>query len=192
VRAIAAGRNHNLALRTNGAVVAWGFNTFGQATPPALTNAAAIAAGYLHSVALLSNGTVVAWGDNTFGQTNQPPGLTNILALAAGDFHTLALRNDGRLFAWGDNTYGQLAFPATLTNATAVACGDFQGLALVPVPANLLISRDSGPIVIRWIGPGILQWAPTPSGPYNDVATQSMPYTNLDLSLPMKSFRLRR
>jgi sugar lactone lactonase YvrE len=92
VQAIAAGRNHNLALLTNGTVVAWGDNSFGQASPPSnLTNVVAITAGCLHSAALCSNGTVVVWGDNTFGQTNVPSGLSNVVAIAAGDFHTLAL-----------------------------------------------------------------------------------------------------
>ena len=96
VQAIAAGGNHNLALLTNGTVVAWGDNSFGQASPPSnLSNVVAITAGYLHSAALCSNGTVVVWGDNTFGQTNVPTGLSNVVAIAAGDFHTFAL-----VFKW--------------------------------------------------------------------------------------------
>ena len=44
--AVAAGYAHSLALRSNGTVVAWGSNEFGQAAvPPGLTNVAAISAG---------------------------------------------------------------------------------------------------------------------------------------------------
>ncbi len=89
VRAIAAGRNYSLALLSNGTVMAWGENTWGQlgdgttagpetcaeslpcsATPVAvsgLSGVAAIAAGG-DSLALLSNGTVKDWGYNGAGQ----------------------------------------------------------------------------------------------------------------------------
>ena len=136
--AIATGRNHNLALRTNGTVVGWGFNTYGQASPPSnLSNVVAIAAGYLHSAALLTNGTVVEWGDNTFGQTNMPPNLTNIIAIAAGDFHTYALRSDGTVIGWGDNTYQQTSIPPGLTNVIQLASGNYHGLAMIPAPPML-------------------------------------------------------
>jgi alpha-tubulin suppressor-like RCC1 family protein len=59
-QAIAAGWGHSLALRSDGTVVGWGRNNFGQASPPAgLSNVVAIAAGSQHSLALLSDGTVV-------------------------------------------------------------------------------------------------------------------------------------
>jgi alpha-tubulin suppressor-like RCC1 family protein len=192
VRAIAAGRNHSLALRTNGIVVGWGFNTYGQASPPLLSNAVAIAAGYLHSAALLSNGTVVVWGDNTFGQANVSGGLTNAVALAAGDFHTLALRADGRVVAWGDDTYQQIDIPAALNNVFALSSGNYHGLALVPAIGSLQPSAVSSQFVVRWNGFGTLQWAPTPLGPYTDVGCQGTSYTNLDMSAPARFFRLRR
>ena len=60
---IAAGAYHNLALKNDGTVVAWGENCYGQATVPAgLSGVVAIAAGALHSLALKNDGTVVAWG----------------------------------------------------------------------------------------------------------------------------------
>ena len=62
--AIAAGNGHTVALKSDGTVVAWGYNFYGQTTvPPGLSGVTAIAAGY-HTVALKSDGTVVAWGDN--------------------------------------------------------------------------------------------------------------------------------
>ena len=53
VIAIAAGWEHNLALRGDGTVVAWGANGHGQTNvPKGLGGVAAIAAGYYHSLAL--------------------------------------------------------------------------------------------------------------------------------------------
>ena len=69
--AIAAGAYHNLAIRANGTVVAWGADDYGQTNVPAgLSGVIGIAAGTWHSVALRADGTVAVWGDNSFGQTN--------------------------------------------------------------------------------------------------------------------------
>ncbi|WP_272941485.1 PQQ-dependent sugar dehydrogenase [Pedosphaera parvula] len=80
---MAAGNLHNLALKNDGTVVSWGFQTAG--TPPAaLTNVIAIAAGQNYSLALLSNHTLVGWGTNTSGVLNLPAQQTNIVGIAAG------------------------------------------------------------------------------------------------------------
>src|SRR2546423_5464697 len=51
--AIAAGSGHGLALLTNGTVVGWGDNSYGQANvPPDLSNVVAIAATFYHNLAL--------------------------------------------------------------------------------------------------------------------------------------------
>ena len=192
VSAVAAGREHSLALRTNGIVLGWGFNAYGQATPPAgLSNVVAIAAGYLHSVALCSNGTVVVWGDDTYGQTNVPPGLSNVVAIAAGDFHTLALRTDGSVIGWGDDSYGQTNLPSNLINVFAIASGYYHGLALLPAVPSLQWQMTAGGLVLQWRCTAVLQWAPSPSGPYTDVPCQGNCYTNIDMSAPAKFFRLR-
>jgi trimeric autotransporter adhesin len=129
--AIAAGYGDSLALRSNGTVVAWGYNSSGQTNVPAgLSNVVAIAAGAEHCLALRTNGTVVGWGYNYFGQTNVPSGLNNIMAIAAGGDHNLALRSNGTVVAWGYNNSGQTNVPAGLTNVAAIAGGDFHSLAL--------------------------------------------------------------
>jgi hypothetical protein len=191
VQAITARGNHCLALMTNGTVVAWGDNAFGESTVPTnLVNAVAISAGYLHSVALCADGSVTAWGDDTFGQTNVPPGLTNVVAIAAGDFHTMALLSNGRVVAWGDDSLGQTSVPDGLSGVAGIACGYYHNLALVP--ATPLKGRlASQQMVLAW-GAGILQWAPTPAGPYADLPSQGGTYTNLDLpAAPAKFFRVR-
>ena len=74
VTAIAAGDYHTVALKSDGTVVAWGYNGYGQTTVPAgFTGVMAIAAGELHTVALKSDGTVVAWGYNVSARPPCPP-----------------------------------------------------------------------------------------------------------------------
>jgi alpha-tubulin suppressor-like RCC1 family protein len=94
VTAISAGTFDSLALMSNGTVMAWGQNIYGDlgdgtsadtnvptavcavgATPPcsaaagnALSGVTAISAGGFHALALLTDGTVVAWGDNVDGE----------------------------------------------------------------------------------------------------------------------------
>lgn len=101
--AIAAGGAHNLALKADGTILAWGDNVYGQTNVPAsATNVVAIAAGGWHSLALKADGTVSAWGDNDYpngngtnrsysGQATVPANLTNVAAIAAGGWHSLAL-----------------------------------------------------------------------------------------------------
>ncbi len=89
---IAAGAQHGLALKSDGSVVAWGNNSFGQTNVPAgLDSVVAIAAGDYHSLALRADGTVVAWGNNSKGQTNVPAGLTNVAAVFAGPDYSTAI-----------------------------------------------------------------------------------------------------
>src|SRR5689334_5390374 len=72
---VAAGLEHALALRSDGTVVSWGRNTYGQLgvghtsagnQPPtvvsSLSNVVAIAAGYYDSYAVTSDGTLWSWG----------------------------------------------------------------------------------------------------------------------------------
>jgi alpha-tubulin suppressor-like RCC1 family protein len=97
VIAIAAGNLDSLVLKSDGTVVAWGNNSYGQTSvpaalqSPATAHVSAIAAGDLHSLALKSDGTVVAWGYNGSGETNVPAGLSGVTAIAAGWYHNLAL-----------------------------------------------------------------------------------------------------
>jgi hypothetical protein len=95
VIAIAAGAAHSLALKSNGTVVAWGWNEAGQCNVPSdLSGVTQIAAGYGFSMALKSNGAPVVWGETADGVPTIPPTATEVTAIAAGARHALALRSD--------------------------------------------------------------------------------------------------
>jgi hypothetical protein len=194
VRAIAAGRKHNLALLPNGTVRGWGYNAFGQTEPPAsLKDAVAVAAGYLHSVALRSDGTVVCWGNHAFGQTDVPPGLINVTAIAAGDLHTYARLANGSIIGWGDGVYGQLDIPLQATDSVALASGYYHGFALISAGPRLrLVALPEGGMLLEWEGDGVLQWAPSLPGPFQDMPGVSGSYTHRDFTAPSRFFRLRR
>jgi alpha-tubulin suppressor-like RCC1 family protein len=131
--AVAAGGSHSLALKSDGTVLAWGADTFGQlgdggantdqptpVTVSGATDIVSIAAGFSHSFALKSDGTVLAWGRDAVGQlgdggsnadrsTPTPiSSLSGIVAIDAGEAHSLALQADGTVLAWGDDSNGQL------------------------------------------------------------------------------------
>jgi alpha-tubulin suppressor-like RCC1 family protein len=112
-------------------VVAWGENSSGQTTLPALANVAAVAAGEAHSLALLDDGTVVAWGLNGSGQTSVPAGLVGVTQVSAGANFNLVRKNDGTVTAWGANDFGQTTLPNGITTATQVAAGEKHALGLL-------------------------------------------------------------
>lgn len=92
VAALAAGGGHALALKSNGTVVAWGNNNYGETVvPDNLSNVVAISAAEHLSLALKRDGTVTAWGGNYFGQTSVPAGLSNVVAIAAGGWFSMAI-----------------------------------------------------------------------------------------------------
>ena len=127
VTAISAGGYQGLAVKSDGTVVAWGDNNYGQTdVPVGLTDVTAVAGGYFHSLALKSDGTVVVWG--SFGGENPPAELVDVIAISAGSVHSLALKSDGTVVAWGRETYGPA--PAGLSGATAVSAGVGHSLVL--------------------------------------------------------------
>jgi len=91
VVAIAAGSIHTVALKSDGTLVAWGHNGYGQ----------------------LGDGTTTSRYSPT-----PVPGLTGVVAIAAGYAYTVALKNDASVLAWGPNTYGQLGDGTTTKRLT--------------------------------------------------------------------------
>jgi alpha-tubulin suppressor-like RCC1 family protein len=103
------------ALKSDGTVLAWGFNSKGQ----------------------LGNGTAPGNActgpsvPNCVATTPQAvPGLTGVTALAGGDGFVLAQRAD-TVSAWGANDYDQLGFPGPGPRATPTEVPDGAGLRAV-------------------------------------------------------------
>ncbi|MBV9843457.1 MAG: hypothetical protein JOZ47_00085 [Kutzneria sp.] len=139
------------AAQTEGIVLAWGDNAFGQlgdgttehrGTPApvaGLTRVTTVVGGGGHAAALLTDGTVWCWGRNDFGQcgdgTNshrtkpvRVSGLTNVVGLFGGGGHTLALLTDGTLWSWGHNLRGDLGDGTTEHRNTPVRVHGLEGV----------------------------------------------------------------
>lgn len=95
VASIASGSSHNLALKSDGTVLAWGENVAEETSVPAgLKDVVAIGAGNTHSLALRIDGTLVHWGNRIRPWLAPPAGLGGVEAIAAGGDVSMAL---GRL-----------------------------------------------------------------------------------------------
>lgn len=131
LRVIAAGSGHDLAIKSDGTVVAWGSSAGGATSVPGdLNGVIAIAGGGGHSLAARTNGQLVAWGANSDGQAAVPAGLSNVVGVAAGNVHSVALKSDGTVAAWGYNGQGQCTVPAGLSNVIAIGARGYHTLAL--------------------------------------------------------------
>jgi alpha-tubulin suppressor-like RCC1 family protein len=135
--AVAAGAGHNLGVKSDGTIVAWGRNLEGQCNVPAPNaNFVAVAGSghrffdFGHSLGLKSDGTIVAWGCNDSGQCDVPAPNADFVAVAAGFFHSLGLKSDGTIVGWGSNSQGQCDVPAPNTDFVAVAGGGGHSLGL--------------------------------------------------------------
>jgi alpha-tubulin suppressor-like RCC1 family protein len=86
---ISAGNAHTCALKTDGKVLCWGENQYGQLGNPA-----------------------VATGTQVNPTPTEVVDLgTDTKQIIAGNYHSCALKKDGKVLCWGFNVYGQLGNP---------------------------------------------------------------------------------
>jgi len=146
VTAIMGGETHNVALKADGTVWAWGWNALNQLgdgttternTPVqvnGLTNIVSLGSRAYHTLAIRSDGTVWAWGYDKNGALGngkndsssdnpvpiQVPGITNAKMVSAGYCFSLVLLADGTMMSWGQNNGGQLGDGTTTSRYSPV------------------------------------------------------------------------
>ncbi|WP_407543321.1 hypothetical protein Q0M94_25665 (plasmid) [Deinococcus radiomollis] len=191
VVSIASGRDHSLALKSDGTVRSWGYNAQGQlgngttassSTPVTvsnLTDVVSLAGGGAHSLALRADGTVRSWGYNGSGQlgngtTTQSTtpvtvsGLTDVVGLASGSSHSLALKSDGTVRSWGDNTYGQLGNGTSNSSNTPVPVTGLTGVVGIASGSNHSLALKSDGAARSW---GSNTYGQLGDGTINDSST---------------------
>lgn len=169
-----------LALRHDGAVLAWGGNAAGMlgngTTDPNLLPApvsglgpgsgvVALAPSSVFGLALKSDGTVLGWGANALGQLGDgtflnrltpvtSPTLANVVAIAAGLSHGVALKADGSVWAWGSNNnsnLGNLSVVGASNVPVPVAnLGAGSGVVALTAGANFTLALKSDGTVWGW------------------------------------------
>jgi len=179
VTALAAGRSHALAVRSDGTVAGVGFNLQGQATgigstkPDTgkglvaisgrpLSNIVSVAAGDYFSLALARDGQVIAWGE-----ASVPEGLSNVVAIAARGALCLALKADGTVTGWGTKPWVHPRVPSDLSNVVAIAAGGASGGSY----EHSMALRTDGRVVV-W-GAGISRQELSPPELTNAIAIAS-------------------
>ena len=124
---VSAGWNHTVGLKSDGTVVAAGYNKYGQCDVSGWTDIVAVSAGSDHTVGLKADGTVVAVGDNEDGKCDVG-GWTDIVAISAGDDYTVGVKTDGTVVAVGYEYYIQGL--DRWTDIVAVSAGDYHTVGL--------------------------------------------------------------
>lgn len=170
--AISAGDGHSLVLCSDGTVIGFGDNYFGEATGftnendypyrangqvriggQTLSNVVSIVAGHGYSLALKRDGTLITWGDNYI-----PPGLGKIKVIAAEQGYNWVLKSDETAVGWASPAssyvHNQLLPVENLTNIVNISLGSggygTRGIALkndgtVGIWGTETIHRDATP-----------------------------------------------
>jgi alpha-tubulin suppressor-like RCC1 family protein len=173
------GATSSYAVKSDGAVLAWGSNTVGQLgdgttdrrpspTPVSGLGVGSgvveLAAGLSHVLARKSDGTVLAWGNNSNGQLgvgtiegSKVPGavtgISGVKAVAGGDLHSYALTSDGKVWAWGNYASGQLGEGHAVVQASpvqVVGLGTGSGVAAVSAGGGFALALKGDGSVVAW------------------------------------------
>ena len=101
------------ALNSSGGVECWGYDYFGQSTPPEGTFTK-VSAGSRNSCAIATDGALICWGATSDGGNYDPttnyPRTGTFTDVSAGFYHSCATSDIGEVQCWGSQLGG--SFPA--------------------------------------------------------------------------------
>jgi alpha-tubulin suppressor-like RCC1 family protein len=173
--AVALGSNSTFALKADGTVSSWGWNSSQALGDPAiangdvrtipgpianLTDIVAVAGGANHGLALKNDGSTWAWGKNNVGQLGdgtatqratpvQVANLSGVVAIAAAGDTSLALKNDGSVWIWGID----MTSISPGNSYVPVQVGGLKGIAHISVGGNksaMAVQTDGMPSGTLW------------------------------------------
>ena len=146
--AVDGGGLHTCALKTNGTLWCWGYDSDGRlgdngaagtiAKSPipigSATDWKQVSAGGDHSCGIKNGRTLWCWGDNSIGQLGDKTTVNKTVPtrigkdkdwsqVSAGYLYTCARKTDGTLWCWGYNDYGTLGIGNTVTKTSPVKVG---------------------------------------------------------------------
>lgn len=158
---------HTLAVKIDGSLYAWGFNSagaLGDSTPairiaPVFVGSgyASVSTGASHTLAIKLDGSLHAWGLNDRGARGDgsesswgTPTLvgSDVVFVAAGDRQAFAVKTDSSLYAWGDNVYGALGDGTTTERHSPVLIGS--GFASVDGGVDETVALQTDGSLYAW------------------------------------------
>jgi alpha-tubulin suppressor-like RCC1 family protein len=167
------GGNHTLAIKSDGTLWGWGFNTYGQLgdstnvtrySPVQIgtaSNWARVSCGENFTVAIKIDGTIWSWGYNnqcqlgngTTNDKNYPVQIgtdSNWSSVSCGSYHTLAIKTDGSLWAWGSDGGGELGDGAYLNQKNPIHIGTATNWAKVSCGEHFTIAIKTDGTIWAW------------------------------------------
>jgi|GEM_PF-2337413 len=153
---VSAGPTHALALKSDGTLVAWGDNSYGQLDLSANQTYERVEAGDGFSIGITDSsstqsgrlghgGSIYAAGKDDYGQVsgmnNLPPG--DYIAITAGSTRSAALTHDGTIVMAGEAWSGTL--PPTGQDYTDIALGPDYGFVIKDAGPELTITGPLSP-----------------------------------------------
>jgi alpha-tubulin suppressor-like RCC1 family protein len=164
---ITAGDNSSAAIKTDGTLWAWGFNTQGSVGDNTIiSRSSPVQVGALTEwrqlsvgqgvIAVKTAGTLWSWGGNNFaGQIGdgttinrsspvQIGALSNWYQVSSGSSHRAAIKADGTLWAWGLNSNGQVGDGTVVNKSSPVQVGVLTSWSYIDAGGthNLAVKTD--------------------------------------------------